>query len=250
MNWDEPSTPEKKQRIGPAQIGTALFMVLTVLVAVCYVTVFVNPQMPFNPFKPLLVQLPTPTAVAGIPGVSGTPTPIPTLTVRPTFPPTWTPTLTPTPTNTFTPRPTSTPKPPTSTPKPLPAFSLRWDPVYTSQTLYPGAEGWWTGVAGEVSDRNNVPVTNVKIRVWDDFGHTWEVTPGDASRYADTYGSSYGGGGTFAWWEQVLDASCHQSVDVHVQVIRNGHPASGTVTVKTKSDCAQNLVLIHWRKNY
>lgn len=247
MNWDETSTPEKKQRFGPAQLGTALFMVLTVLVAVCYLTVFFNPQMPFNPFPPLSVQLPTPTSVAG---AAGPPTTVPTSTVRPTFPPTWTPTLTPTPTHTFTPRPTSTPRPPTSTPKPLPPFSLSWDPVYTSQKLYPGAEGWWTGVAGEVSDRSGEPVTNVRIRVWDDSGHTWEVTPGDASRYADEYGASYGGGGTYAWWEQVLDASCRQSVTVHVQVIRNGRAASRTVTVKTKDDCEKNLVLIHFRKNY
>ena len=105
-------------------------------------------------------------------------------------------------------------------------------------------------MAGEVSNRNGEPVTNVKIRIWDDFGHTWEVTPGDASRYADVYGSSYGGGGTYAWWEQVLDASCRQSVDVHVQVIRDGRAVSGVITVKTKGECEQNLILIHFRQNY
>jgi hypothetical protein len=248
MNWDQPSTTEKKPGIGPAQLGTALFLVLTLLVALCYLAIFVNPQMPFNPFPPLVVVVPTATTVAQ---TGATPTSVPpTFTVAPTFPPTWTPTATATPTNTFTPRPTSTPAPPTSTPKPLPPFSLGWDPIYTSQKLYPGTSGWWSGVAGEVADRNGKPVIDVKVKVWDDRGHAWEVTPGDASRYADEYGTAYGSQGTYAWWEQVLDASCHQSIDVHIQVIRDGKPASGVVNVKTTADCAKNLIIVHFRKNY
>lgn len=248
MTWEPPSAPEKKQSTGLAQVGTALFMVLTLLVVVCYLTIFISPQMLLNPFPPVAVELPTSTAVAR--QGATTPTVTPTYTVQPTFPPTWTPTLTPTPTNTFTPRPTSTPAPPTSTPKPLPPFSLSWNPVYTEQQLYPDASGWWSGVAGEVADRSGRPVTDVTIRVWDDFGHTWETKPGNATRYADEYGTAYGSQGTFAWWEQVLDASCHQSIAVHVQVIRDGKPASNVISVKTTADCEQNLILIHFRKNY
>jgi len=247
MNWDEASPSPQKQRIGPAQVGTAIFLMLTLLVAACYLTIFIYPRMPFNPFPPLSVEWPTATRVAQ---TAGTPTAPPTFTPPPTFPPTWTPTATATPTATFTPRPTSTPAPPTNTPKPLPPFSLGWDPVYTNQKMYPGSEGWWTGVAGEVADRNGRPVTDVKIRVWDDFGHTWEVTPGDASRYADEYGTAYGSRGTYAWWEQVLQASCHESIDVHIQVIRNSRPASNVVNVKTTADCSKNLILVHFVKNY
>jgi hypothetical protein len=248
MNWEESPTVETKEKTGPAQVGTVIFLVLTGLVFLCYLVIFVNPQIPLNPFPPLSVHLPTPTAAAL---AAATPTMVPpTFTPPRPFPPTWTPTATPTPTATFTPKPTSTPAPPTSTPIPLPAFSLDGNPVYTSQKLYESASDWWTGVAGEISDRNNKPVTDVTVRVWDDRGHSYEVKPGDASDYAKEYDDAYGGGGTYAWWEQVLDASCHQSIAVHVQVLRNGKPASNVVNVETTADCNKNLILIFFRKNY
>jgi hypothetical protein len=86
---------------------------------------------------------------------------------------------------------------------PLPAFSLYWNPVTVEQTLYPDATNWWTGVAGEVADTKGQPVTDVKIKVWDDLGHVWETTPGDATNYAEEYWTGHGSRNTFAWWEQV-----------------------------------------------
>jgi hypothetical protein len=124
------------------------------------------------------------------------------------------------------------------------------EPVYVDQQVYEGVGGWWTGLAGEVSDGNNQPVTDVKIKVWDDRGHVWETEPGDASNYSNTYGPAYGGGGTYAWWEQVLEGSCQEQITAHVQVIRNGKAASPEVTVKTTGDCDKNLILIHFRKNW
>jgi hypothetical protein len=253
MSWDQPSTAETEQNVGPAQVGAVIFMVLTLAVAACYLTIFLNPRVPFNPFPPLSVNLPTVTAVVLAAPTSTVP---PTFTPPQGFPPTWTPTSTPTPTETFTPRPTSTPwptstpRPPTSTPKPLPPFSLVYGPIYVEQIMYPGAGGWWTGIAGEVYDRDARPVTEVTVRVWDDSGHTWETRPGDASRYSNAYGAAYGGQGTYAWWEQVLAASCQESVAVHVQVIRDGKQASEVVTAKTTGTCDKNLVIVHFRKNY
>lgn len=247
MSWDEAVTSEQKQSGGLARLGTAMFIVLTLLIALCYLAIFINPQFPLNPFPPLSIRLPTATLIAKI---VGTPTVPPTFTVPATFPATWTPTWTPTVTATWTPRPTWTPAPPTSTPKPLPPFSLSGQPIYVKQTLYPGTGDWWTGVAGEVADRQGRPVTEVVIRVWDDYGHAWEVRPGDASRYADEYGTPYGSKGTYAWWEQVLQASCHQSIPVHVQVIRDGKAASSQVTVRTTADCSKNLIIINFVKNY
>jgi len=244
MSWDQPSTPEKKRGIEPAQAGTVVFLVLTVLVLLCYLAIFVNPQIPINPFPPLspkLTKLETATPM---------PTEPPTFTRPPTFPPTWTPTLTPSPTWTNTPRPTWTPAPPTSTPRPLAAFSLYWDPITVEQKLYPSASSWWVGLAGEVADRDRQPVTDVTIKVWDDFGHVWETQPGNASRYADEYGTSYGGRDTYAWWEQVLKGSCREVITAHVQVIRNGQPASYVTTVETSGNCDKNLILIHFQRNY
>jgi len=116
--------------------------------------------------------------------------------------------------------------------------------------LYPGAGNWWTGVAGEVSTLDGQAVTDVVIRVWDNKGHTWETQPGRAANYAQSYGTTYGGGGSYAWWEQVLDGSCQQEITVNIQVLANGQPASSQVTTKTTSDCQRNLVLIHFVKNW
>jgi hypothetical protein len=93
-------------------------------------------------------------------------------------------------------------------------------------------------------------VTEVTIRVSDDSGHVWETHPGDASRYSNAYGAAYGGQGTYAWWEQVLDGSCQESIAVNVQVIRNGKQASQVVAAKTTGSCEKNLVIVHFRKNY
>lgn len=248
----QPRSTLEPRRGGGARVLTTLVLLLTVLVLACYVAVFVNPQLPINPFPPV-ARVTIPVQEPGPAG--GTPA-APTFTPPPTFPPTWTPTLTPVPTLTFTPRPTSTPVPPTPTWTPIPPtpvppqFTLRQDPIFVGQTLYPGASGWWTGVAGEVSDPEGNAVTDVTIRIWDNKGHTWETTPGSAANYAQTYGTTYGGGGSYAWWEQVLEGSCQQQLTVHVQVFSGGQARSPEITVKTTGECSRNLVLIHFVKNW
>ena len=129
-------------------------------------------------------------------------------------------------------------------------FTLREAPIFVRQTLYPGAGNWWTGVAGEVSTLAGEAVTDVVIRIWDNKGHAWETQPGGAANYAQSYGTTYGGGGSYAWWEQVLDGSCQQEITVNVQVLSNGKPASSQVTTKTTGNCQTNLVLVHFVKNW
>ena len=242
------------RRGGVARILTALVLLLTVLVFACYVAIFINPLLPFNPFPPRYVMVRT--TPQGESSAGSTPA-APTFTPPPTFPPTWTPTLTPVPTMTGTPRPTWTPIPPTVTPTPIPTtprppqFTLRRDPILTGQVLYPGTSNWWTGVAGEVSDWSGNGVTDVTIRVQDNKGHTWEVVPGTAANYVSAYGTGFGSGGSHAWWEQYLEgSSCQQQVTLQVQVLSGGQPRSPVVTVKTSGNCGQNLVLVHFVKNW
>jgi hypothetical protein len=243
-----------RQGGGAAGLLTVLLLLLTGLVFACYVAIFVNPQLPINPFPPQAAMVMV-TPQGGGPAAS-TPVP-PTFTPPPTFPPTWTPTLTPLPTMTTTPRPTSTEVPPTVTPTPVPPtrpppqFTLRQDPIMVGQTLYPGTSGWWSGIAGEVSDAEGKAVTNVAIQIQDSKGHTWQVVPGTAANYAQVYGTTYGGGGSYAWWEQFLDgSSCQQEVTLRVQVLVNGQGRSPVVTTKTSGECSRNLVLVHFIKNY
>jgi hypothetical protein len=226
-------------------------LLLTVLVLACYVAIFINPQLPINPFPPYVWVAAAPQVEEGRAATA-----VPTFTPPSTFPPTWTPTLTPIPTLTSTPRPTSTPVPPTPTPTPIPPtprppqFTLRQDPIFVSQILYPSASGWWTGVAGEVSDLEGKAVTDVTIRIRDNKGRSWETVPGSAANYAQAYGTTYGGGGSYAWWEQHLEGSCQQQITVRVQLLVGGQARSSEVTVKTSGGCERNLVLVHFVKNW
>ncbi len=95
----------------PYQIATLVVVVVTVLVCMCYLLIFINPQVSLNPFKP---PIDTPTLVAF--GLQATWTPTPTVTPTSTGTPTSTPTITSTPLPTNT--PTNTPVPATATPLP------------------------------------------------------------------------------------------------------------------------------------
>jgi hypothetical protein len=244
MEWEQPTEAEKKKGMSPAQAGSVLFIVLTVVVLLCYAVIYMDPQFIFNPFKPPVVELPT--ATMAVMGEQPTSTPVPTATPRQPFPPTWTPTATPTATPTRPPLPTRTP---TFTPGPIPMFSVPCEPIFTPNKLYTQDNDWWSGVAGEVTTAAGKPVTNVTIRVWDDFGHVWETKPGDAQAYADEYGAAHCASGTYAWWEQFLFTSCEESITVHVQAISGGYK-SRVVTFNTSGDCDKNLVLVHFQKNY
>ncbi len=114
------------------QIATLVVVVVTVLVCMCYLLIFLNPQIALNPFKPSTV---TPTFVAI--GLQPTWTPTATFTPVPTNTPTVTPSVTPTSVATNTPpptpipptraptrpRPTRTPGPPPAPPAPVSTFA-------------------------------------------------------------------------------------------------------------------------------
>ena len=121
----------------------ALTMGLTILSVLCYATIFIEPNVPFNPLSPSRateVALRTPPEVLSQVMIMATPdqsypatwTPTPTRTPGPTKTPTDTrtptptktpsPTLTPTPTDTSTRVPPTLPPPPTATPTPFGYF--------------------------------------------------------------------------------------------------------------------------------
>jgi hypothetical protein len=121
----------------------ALMMGMTLLSVLCYTTIFIQPNVPFNPLSPNRAtaialssppEVPTQIFIVATPDQSypatWTPTPTktpgPTKTATDTRTPTPTktpsPTLTPTPTDTNTPVPPTVPPPPTSTPTPLPFY--------------------------------------------------------------------------------------------------------------------------------
>jgi hypothetical protein len=242
MEWEQPAEPQKKKGMHPAQAGSVLLLVLTVMVLLCYAVIFVNPYVPFNIFAPERADMPTATAAAA--AEMATSTPVPTSTPVEPFPPTWTPTWTPTATSTRPPLPTRTP---TFTPGPVPMFSVPCKPIFTSQDLYPEAADWWSGVAGEVSTATGKPVTNATIRIWDDEGHAWETKPGDAQAYSKVYGAAHCANGTYTWWEQFLDRSCKESFTVHVQASSGGYK-SRIVTFNTCGFWRGGLVVFFFQE--
>ena len=155
------------------EIITVIVVVVIALVVLCYLAIYINPQVFFNPFKP-----PAPTALAE--DVSPfeptwTPTATPTKTDTPVPTSTWTPT--PTPTDTATPLPptptdTATPLPPTPTkrptrrpPSPTPT---PWPYDYESAGGRPNCG--FTGVHGYVLGANGLPEPNAQMRAGNDQG--------------------------------------------------------------------------------
>ena len=240
--------PEEEERRPNRLLGvmTAVVLMFTIIILCCYLAIFINPQFVFNPFRP-------PTAVVLVtPTRSG-----PTDTPLPTFPPTWTPTATPThtPTPTITSTPTNTPLPTntpraTSTPKPPPPFYLDGEPARMSQTLYPGvgAENWWLGFAGEVTDPNGAAIISVQIKLWD--GEGWESyqTPGARADVVQNYRSAFGG--SMSWWEQHAPFSCAETKTFYLQVVQNGVGVSPVVKVENKENCDQNLVIVNFKRRH
>jgi hypothetical protein len=243
-------------RIGDrvALLATVIILVLTLMTCLCYMTIFINPRMPLNPFPPpreVAVASATPTRTAGAgPGV-------------PTFPPTWTPTHTATPTDTplptdtptITPTPTETPTPtytPTSTRTPAPP------PTATStRTPTPSPTPWpfeqhgytymlpndkndagcdWLGVGGQVYDAQGIPFPGVTIRCW---SGGWEGT-GVSGQHPE-----YGPAG----WEVYL---YNQPRDAtwNCQVVQGGAGVSPVVTFTTTTNngCNLNSVRIDFKR--
>jgi hypothetical protein len=221
------------------EIETVVVVVVIALVILCYLAIYINPQVFFNPFKP---PSPTPEQVAQattIVGPTWTPTATSTATNTPTSTATWTPTSTPTntptPTATNTPTPTSTntPQPPTATSKPKPrpptATPTPW-PYYAEHNL-----GWarprcdWTGVWGYVVGANGLAEANVQVRVGNNQGWTADTWSNENGIYGFIFANEPKAGRWFVrvfkggqprsmqfWWD--TNAGC--TGDYSIQEIR------------------------------
>lgn len=168
------------------EIAAVIVVVLIALVLLCYLAIFINPWVPFNPFQP-----PTRTPIAIVTPVvaatwTPTPTPTPTGTFTPT--PTWTPSPTPTntplptATDTSTPLPTNTntplppPRPPTRTPAPTP-----WPYYYTISEARGNCQLTW--VWGYVVGENGFGEPNVRVQAGNDQGWTAEDITDEDGHY-------------------------------------------------------------------
>jgi hypothetical protein len=237
-----------------ALLATVVFLALTVMTCLCYLTIFINPQMPLNPFPPprgVGVASPTPTRTpeAGAtfpPTWTPTHTSTPTDTPLPTDTPTVTPTATSTPTPTFTPTATRPPAPPptaTSTNTPIPSPTpwpyLQHGYTYTVPNDKNDAGCEWLGVGGQVYDAQGIPLPGVTIRCW--------IGGYDFPTSVSGYHSEYGPGG----WEVPLYDEPRDAT-WNCQVVEGGTGVSPVVvfTTTTQNGCNLNSVRIDFKRTY
>jgi hypothetical protein len=146
------------------QIATLVISTLTVLVAIFYLIIFLNPRVAFNPFKP---PLPSVTAIAALSGIVPTWTPTMESTPTPASTPTSfaTATLVIQPQPTLTPTSTPTPRPPTRTPAPTSVASPTVVPSgYPYRAVLNCSHSGGTQIKGTVTSGGS-PQEGVRVRV-------------------------------------------------------------------------------------
>jgi hypothetical protein len=244
---DELNEPRSKFSLGRlfANCLTLLILLATVGIGVAFAIVYINPQVPFNPYPP-------PT--------------LPALLEFPTSPPTEEPTDTPTNTATATSEPeatatttavvtatavTSTPESPTETPTPVPPtetptttpvpFTLQAGSVAATTSWFHGCD--WMGVGGHVLDTDNSPLVGYVIQLGGELAGepmNMEVLSGSASEILGTSGylfdlADHPVASEETLWLQLVDAS-------------SGLPLSEQVLLTTYDTCSKNLLLVNWSR--
>jgi len=238
---DERNQPRSGFSLGRLFLNclTLLILLATVGIGAAFAIVYINPQVPFNPYPP-------PT----LPPVLQFPTALPT--EEPTNTPVVTPAVTstatvvePTATETSTPEaPTETPTPveatetPTTTPVP---FTLQAGSVAATTSWFHGCD--WMGVGGHVLDVDNSPLVGYAIQLGGELDGNpmeMEVLSGSASEILGTSGYLFDlAGGPVAseetLWLQLVDVS-------------SGLPLSEQIYLTTYDSCSKNLLLVNWSK--
>lgn len=213
---------------------------LTAILLLYYISIAINPFLPFNPFPP--------ERVASYTVATETPTPTPINTPVPTWTPTNTPTITPTPPPSFTPTITPTPEPtsppPTRTPTPTETPRVTRSPYpFTYELTYetPLYGCAWTGVGGIVQDIDGNPLMDYPIHVWGG-GIDEIVYSGSKQIYGDS------------GWEQFfnnapMEISGVFRVQVHAKNAPHG-PLSEEIVLNFPGFCSKSLALIVFIKNH
>ncbi|HLC34055.1 MAG TPA: hypothetical protein VJJ70_03520 [Anaerolineales bacterium] len=229
---------------GPGCGGVAMYILSAVLVIftigaiAAYVVLFVNPDVPFNPFSE-----PTLTATAVEPIGTATEVIIVPPTYTPTSPvvPSATQAVTPTSAVTATEVPTATSEPaPPTTPSPTPF------PLVLQPSGVKAAQGFkgcsWTGISGQIFGPNNgAPISYLLVHLegmWNSRAFDQDAITGSAPEYGP--GGYEFNLGTQAvasdrtLWVQAVDAA--------------GMPLSEQVYLTTYADCEHNLLIVNFNQ--
>lgn len=222
----------------------AMMLGMSVLAILCYATIFMQPNIPFNPLSP---QRATEVALVNVVALQQQQSQFPVATIDQSYPPTWTstpsntpgptktatntrtatptktssPTRTPTATNTRTPAPPPPPPTVTPTPSPLPYI------VGSHSSRNNCAD---SGLEGIVNDANGLPESGVQVQYGEMgvSGSRFIATTDGNGRYGALLipGSS--------------GSAALQSHNWYAYVVQNGQPASEQFTFTTDPLYADN----------
>lgn len=247
-NYDFNEQPAGKtggSQPSPWDLLSIAVLLITVCIIGYFVLIFINPNMPLNPFPPL----PTPFQ-------------FPTATITPIqLPPTWTATspslmtATDTPPSTFTPIPTQTsfslvPPTKTFTPTATPKapFYATVQPI-SSTIIYPDLGCNFFGIGGTITDASGADIFFQQIVLAGSLnGQNVPPSTLTVSGVVPAYGRS---GfefnlGTLLHLTTVPVASTG-TLYLYVQD-QSGLPLSDNVYINTYNDCSKNLVIVHFKK--
>jgi len=247
------SSPDDSIELVEAQVPAAaasdavwnsLSLVVLIVIAVTLLffgVIFANPQAALNPFPP-----PTLPAVLVMPTEAATPT-LPPATAAPEIPTAVPATNTPE-APTRTPMyvlPTSSSAPAITETEPAASefnFISQAEPQAVSASLFVASRGCdWLGVAGQVLDLRDSPLSGTKIELGGYFDGK-PVSMLTLSGTAVQYGPS---GYEFTISDQLI--ASHDALWVRL-LDQADLPLSARVVFDTSSDCARNLVVINFRQ--
>lgn len=241
----QPVHVRRRNRDTTWNILTLVFLLATMCMALAFLVVFINPQVPFNPFPPPVL------AMQPAQGAEPTQAPTTASTATPTrtvFPATWTPEPT-IPVMTDTPVPQDTPT--SSVPTPIVevspgsvdfTFAMHGTPAPVSTTLIKNEVGCnWMGAAGQALDLQGRPIIGLLIKV----SGTLAGKPLDLISMTGTE-TRYGDGG----YEITLaDRPLDSRGELTIQLLDQASlPLSQAYTFDTVNDCKKNLILINFRQ--
>ncbi len=241
--------PERKKINLKALVWNFLTLVVLfaiVVLAFLFLTIYTNPNTPFNPFPPVVIptlyQTATPTATMVVITRDATWTATATVEALPTRTkaPTWTllpEMVTPSNTATATVKPTEGIATVSSTPSPASAEIAYW----ASTDFHPDKECLWLGVGGKVLGVDGTPLQYQIIQV----GGTLDGKPVSLFTLTGT-AAIYGPSG----YELVLaEHPIASTQTLWIQLLDNtSKPLTGRIYFDTFNACNKNLVMIEFTR--
>lgn len=246
IDFDRPASSRKAglPALGTWDILTVLVLVISLCMGLYFLMVFINPNVPINPFSPAghqknLPPTPTITPIQLEPTWTPSATPYipPTDTPRPTFTPVFTPTL-----FSLVP-PTRTPS---FTPTPKAPYSVKVE--YIPSTKYHPEFGCnWQGVAGMVLDKNNAHVFGLQIILvgtWNGQSRNDFFMTGMLDQFRQLYGTS-----GFEFQLGTTPVASNKTLYLQLKDQGGAVQLSENVYISTFTDCNRNMVFVTFKEN-